>query len=211
MSLLRHATTAVLWLGTTWSGACSRVPEEPNPVVKEMRPTPGNTLPEPGKEPGKSPSAGAAGATTVIPAAAANCPDDPTPSVIGTLFGHGEASFVTPDGTTHTFKMEIAKHPKAHSRGLMYRTSLADDAGMVFDFPQAHQASFWMHNTCIPLDMVFVSEDNLVIGVVTAPPLNDSPRGVNGLSKYVVELAAGQAKKRGIGIGTRFVPPPGSP
>lgn len=138
------------------------------------------------------------------------CPTDPDPGANSKLYGHGKASFVTADGKTHTFNMEIAATPEAQERGLMYRTALAEDAGMVFDFPAVHHASFWMHNTCIPLDMVFVSEDKLVIGVVTAPPLNDESRSVPGLSKYVVELAAGVAKKVGIGIGARFVPPTGS-
>jgi uncharacterized membrane protein (UPF0127 family) len=64
-----------------------------------------------------------------------------------------------------------------------------------------------MKNTCIPLDMVFVDESNRVIGVVTAPPLNEDPRQVPGFSKYVVELAAGVAKRTGIALGTTFVPP----
>jgi len=135
---------------------------------------------------------------------------DPNPSANSKLYGHGTASFITPDGKTHSFNVEIAKSDEAQERGLMYRTSLAEDAGMVFDFANVHHATFWMHNTCIALDMVFVSEDKLVIGVVTAPPLNDEGRSVPGLSKYVVELAAGVAKKRGIAIGTKFVPPPGS-
>lgn len=178
-----------------FSLACSRVPEEPNPVVKEMRPMPGRTGPDVSTAP----------APTSDPVAA--CPKDPEPSQNDKLYDHGEAKFVTPDGTEHKFKVEIARTEAAQQRGLMYRTSLADDAGMVFPFDVPHHATFWMHNTCIALDMVFVSEDNLVIGVVTAPPLNDASREVSGLSKYVVELAAGVAKKRGIAMGTRFVAP----
>lgn len=182
------------------SVACSRAPEEPSPIVKEPRSaaTPTGTTPP-------------APTTVVIPEEPKKtCPKDPSPEQNAKLYGHGTASFVTPDGKTHEFKMEIAKTPESQERGLMYRTELAEDAGMVFDFPAVHHATFWMHNTCIPLDMVFVSEDKLVIGVVTAPPLNDDGRSVPGLSKYVVELAAGVAKKKGIAIGTRFVPPAGS-
>lgn len=171
-------------------GACSRV-EEPTPIVRPSSDKVVATTPLPPAPPAPKP-----------------CPVDPEPSMNNKLYGHGKGSFVTPDGTTHTFDMEIAKTPEAQERGLMYRTALAEDAGMVFDFDNVHHATFWMHNTCIPLDMVFVSEDKLVIGVVTAPPLNDDPRSVPGLSKYVVELAAGVAKKRGIAIGTRFIPPP---
>jgi uncharacterized membrane protein (UPF0127 family) len=179
--------------------ACSRVPDEPNPVVKEMRPMPGKTSVE---------MAPPAPLTTTLPQPAAQCPADPNPGEIATLYGHGDLSFITPDGKDHKFKVEIAATEEAQTRGLMYRTSLAEDAGMIFVFKDPHPATFWMHNTCIPLDMVFVSEDKLVIGVVTAPPLNDTGRSVPGLSKYVVELAAGVAKKRGIAIGTKLVTPP---
>jgi uncharacterized membrane protein (UPF0127 family) len=184
---------AILLVGLA---ACSRVPDEPNPVVKEMRPMPGKTSVE----------AAPAPQTTTIPEA--KCPADPNPGELATLYGHGDLSFITPDGKDHKFKVEIAATDDAQTRGLMYRTSLAEDAGMIFPFKDPHPATFWMHNTCIPLDMVFVSEDKLVIGVVTAPPLNDASRSVPGVSKYVVELAAGVAKKNGIAIGTKLVPPP---
>jgi uncharacterized protein len=177
--------------GIALLAGCSRVPEEPNPVVKEMRPMPGTMTAAKGPAPTNA------------------CPTDPEPSKnTGTFYGHGRAAFVTPAGTRHEFAMEIAASPDAQERGLMYRTSLAEDAGMVFVFPVPHHAVFWMRNTCIPLDMVFVNEENRVIGVVTAPPLDESPREVPGFSKYVVELAAGVAQKRGIAIGTIFVPPP---
>lgn len=200
-SRLRVASAAFAVFAGLAVAACSRVPEEPNPVVKEMRPMPGKAIEASPPPPAPGPG------TTSMAAPSPQCPPDPNPSLNDTLYGRGEASFVTPDAKTHTFAVEIARTEKAQARGLMYRTSLAEDAGMVFEFAYPHQASFWMRNTCIPLDMVFVSEDALVIGVVTAPPLNEASRGVPGLSKWVVELAAGVAKKRGIGIGTRFVPP----
>lgn len=136
-----------------------------------------------------------------------DCPIDPDPSRAATLYGHGLARFVTPDTNVHDFKVEIASSEAAHERGLMYRTALADDAGMVFVFPEPHHAIFWMKNTCLPLDMIFVGEDDKVIGVLTAPRLNQEAREVPGFSRYVVELAAGRARALGIGLGTRFVPP----
>jgi len=198
----RFFLPALLTVMALFGVACSRAPEEPTPIVKEPRSAATATAPPP------------APTTTVIPEAAPvvqkTCPADPTPGANATLYGHGTASFITPDDKSHVFKVEIAKTEAAQERGLMYRKELAEDAGMVFEFPAVHHATFWMHNTCIPLDMVFVSEDKLVIGVVTAPPLNDEGRSVPGLSKYVVELAAGVAQKNGIAIGTRFVPPAGS-
>jgi len=141
------------------------------------------------------------------PAATPKCPADPAPQLNGTLYGHGKAAFVTPDGARHELDVELADSDDAQERGLMYRTSIADTAGMVFTFATPHHAVFWMKNTCIPLDMVFVDESNRVIGVVTAPPLNEEPREVPGFSKYVVELGAGVAQKNGIALGTTFVPP----
>ncbi|MFI5299470.1 MAG: DUF192 domain-containing protein [Polyangiales bacterium] len=139
-----------------------------------------------------------------------DCPRDPDPSIGARLYDRGVARFLTPDGTAHELSVEIARSDAAHERGLMYRTSLADDFGMVFVFADPHHAVFWMKNTCVPLDMIFVGEDDKVIGVVTAPRLNVEPREVPGFSRYVVEVAAGRARALGIGLGTRFVPPPRS-
>jgi uncharacterized protein len=158
-------------------------------VSKEMRPVPSAT------------------SKTTATQAAVDCPADPSPDQIASLYGHGRASFVTPDGVKHDFDVEIAASDAAQERGLMYRTSLSPNAGMVFVFGEPHHATFWMKNTCIALDMVFVGENDKVIGVVTAPPLTTDQRQVPGFSKYVVELAAGVAQKRGIAIGTTFIPP----
>lgn len=190
------ASLAALCLGAS----CSRTPEEPSPIVRD--PSKSVVPPNAALTQGKGP------ADPAIPPPAAHCPADPSPGEIATLYGKGKASFQTPDGATHTFDVEIARTEQAQARGLMYRTSLAESAGMVFAFAESHHARFWMKNTCIPLDIVFVGEDNRVLGVVTARPLDESGVEVSGFSKWVVELAAGVAKKRGIGMGTTFVPPP---
>ncbi|GAC1354436.1 MAG: hypothetical protein NVSMB47_07750 [Polyangiales bacterium] len=190
---MRLAFVALLLLA-----ACSRVPEEPGPVLKEMRPMPGNSDPAPPPKPPSTPQK--------VPITG-GCPKDPAPGENATLYGHGRVAFVNADGKRHDFTVEIAASEAAQERGLMFRTSLADDAAMVFTFADPHHAVFWMKNTCIALDMVFVSDTDTVIGVVTAPPLDESPREVPGFSKYVVELAAGVADKRGIAIGSKFVPP----
>ena len=158
------------------------------------------------KEMQKAPS-DTAKATPPTPTPHVECPVDPAPQQIATLYGHARASFVTPDGTKHDFDVEIAATDAAQERGLMYRMSLAPTAGMVFVFSEPHHATFWMKNTCIALDMVFVGENDKVIGVVTAVPLTTEQRQVPGYSKYVVELAAGVAQQRGIAIGTTFIPP----
>jgi uncharacterized membrane protein (UPF0127 family) len=174
---------------------CSRTPEEPTPLPNEIKSVTANAN-DPTAPPVATP-----------PPPASKCPADPAPQLNKTLYGHGRATFITPDGVHHEFDVEIAESDDAQERGLMFRTGLDETAGMVFAFKIAHQAVFWMKNTCIPLDMVFVDESNRVIGVVTAPPLNEEPRQVPGFSKFVVELAAGVAKKTGIALGTTFVPP----
>lgn len=192
MLALRWRLAAVLLLA-----ACSRTPEEPSPIVRDPTHKPASAAVAPGPK-----------AEPTIPPPAKDCPADPDPSQIGTLYGKGKGSFQTPDGATHTFDLEIARTETAQARGLMYRTHLAETAGMVFVFAEPHHARFWMRNTCIPLDIVFIGEDLKVLGVVLARPLDESGVEVSGFSKYVVELAAGVAKKRGIAMGTTFVPPP---
>jgi uncharacterized membrane protein (UPF0127 family) len=100
--------------------------------------------------------------------------------------------------------VEIAADDASRTRGLMFRTSLAKDHGMLFVFPDTDQRSFWMHNTLIPLDMIFLDETRTVVGVVAnAAPQTDTPRGVAKPSRYVVEVGGGEAAAHGVGPGIR--------
>lgn len=81
---------------------------------------------------------------------------------------------------------------------------------MLFVFPREEQQSFWMKNTLIPLDMVFIRADRTILGVVVeAEPQTLSPRSVPGRSQYVLELRGGTAPRRGIEAGqtVRFLAP----
>lgn len=103
-----------------------------------------------------------------------------------------------------TVRVEVANTDPTRQRGLMYRREMAEDAGMIFLFDESEQLSFWMHNTYLPLDMIFIREDMSVLGVVeNAEPQTDDPREVPGMSKYVLEVNAGYARRHGIGPGTR--------
>ena len=103
-------------------------------------------------------------------------------------------------------KVEIAADEASRARGLMFRRSLPADHGMLFFFPQSEILSFWMHNTLIALDMIFLDETRTVVGVVAnAAPQTDSPRGVGKPSRYVVEVAGGEAAAHAVGPGTRAV------
>lgn len=109
-----------------------------------------------------------------------------------------------------TFQVEVADAPEERMRGLMFRERMADGEGMVFLFPRAEQQSFWMHNTLIPLDMIFIRADRTILGIVeSATPRTDTPRSVPGESQFVLELQGGVAAQKGIkpGQSVKFYAP----
>ena len=78
-----------------------------------------------------------------------------------------------------TVVVEVARTPAELQRGLMYRERLDPGRGMLFLFPRPERLTFWMHNTYVPLDMIFIGSDHRVVGVVeNATPLTDDPRAV---------------------------------
>ena len=102
-----------------------------------------------------------------------------------------------------TVEVEVARTPAQTQRGLMFRRELAPDRGMLFLFARERQQSFWMRNTLIPLDMIFITSELRVLGVVeNAEPETEDPREVPGLSQFVLEVNAGFARAHGIGPGT---------
>lgn len=112
------------------------------------------------------------------------------------------------------FRVELATTPSERARGLMYREHLNADDGMLFLFDRMQQQSFWMKNTLIPLDMIFIDERGAIVGIVeNAEPLSTTSRSVRAPSKYVLELNGGTCRKLGIQVGalTRFVDVPGHP
>ena len=100
-------------------------------------------------------------------------------------------------------ELEVAATAAERARGLMYRRRLAADAGMLFLFPDAQLRTFWMRDTYLSLDILFIGPQRRVVGlVVAAEPLSEAPRGVGVPSKYVIEVTAGFAAAHGIGVGT---------
>ena len=100
-------------------------------------------------------------------------------------------------------KVEVAADDASRTRGLMFRRSLDPDRGMIFLFPSSEEHSFWMHNTLIALDMIFLDETRAVVGVVpSASPQTDTLRTVGKPSRYVVEVGAGEAAAHAVGPGT---------
>jgi len=113
-------------------------------------------------------------------------------------------------GGERTFQVEVVRDAFQTMRGLMCRASMQTGWGMLFVMRARRPQSFWMKNTLIPLDMVFVDDDWSVVGVVRAEPLHLTGHGVAAPSRYVVELNAGEASAAGITKGTRMRFVPGS-
>lgn len=105
--------------------------------------------------------------------------------------------------TVVTVEVEVANDELARERGLMYRKSMPADRGMLFIFPEALPRSFWMKNTYLPLDMIFINGAHQVVGVVHhAEPLTMTPRSVPTPAQYVLEVNAGFAKRFGVDADT---------
>jgi hypothetical protein len=101
-------------------------------------------------------------------------------------------------------EVEVVRTQQAIRRGLMYRTHLGENAGMLFLFRREKIQSFWMKNTLIPLDMIFIRADMTVAGVVeNAEPRTLTGRSVPTPSQYVLEVNGGWSAKRGVGAGDR--------
>lgn len=128
--------------------------------------------------------------------------------VLGLLIGCRSATslptvtirLASPQGVvSEPFTMEVASTQETRTRGLMFRNSLAAHEGMLFLFPQQQRLSFWMRNTLIPLDMVFVASDWTVAGFLeNVAPLTETPRYIDTPSQYVLEFKAGTVQRLGI-------------
>ena len=103
-----------------------------------------------------------------------------------------------------TVSVEIANTPATREQGLMYRTDLGADAGMLFLFPHDEDLRFWMKNTPLPLDMVFIDASRAIVGIVAdTRPFSTQGLGVGKPSRYVLEVHAGFCAKHGIAAGDK--------
>ncbi len=107
-------------------------------------------------------------------------------------------------GAAHAFRVELAQTDAERGRGLMFRRSLAPDAGMLFDFGRDMPVSMWMKNTYIPLDMLFITSDGRIRRIEhEAAPESLTIRSSGGPVRAVLELAGGTARRLGIRPGDR--------
>jgi uncharacterized membrane protein (UPF0127 family) len=109
---------------------------------------------------------------------------------------------------THVFGVEMAVTPEEQAKGLMFRRELPDRQGMLFDFKREQPTSFWMKNTYIPLDMIFIRADGRILNIAeNTVPLSEALVSSAGPVRAVLEVIAGTTKKLGIAAGDRVVHP----
>ena len=116
----------------------------------------------------------------------------------------GPKAILESGGKSHVVQVELADTPEKRERGMMFRKELADGKGMLFIFDEEGEHSFWMKDTLIPLDLIFVDSAGRVTGVVArARPLTLEPR-MGGTSRMVLEVPGGWAAEHGVRVGDRM-------
>ncbi len=112
----------------------------------------------------------------------------------------------SPDGTPKArFEVEIASTPRAITQGLMYRESMGPNQGMLFDPEGLSDTGFWMKNTYIPLDIIFIDDNNLVMNIARdTKPFSTDLISAGGIYRHVLEINAGQSEKQNLLIGDKI-------
>jgi uncharacterized membrane protein (UPF0127 family) len=108
----------------------------------------------------------------------------------------------TKEGKEIAMRVEIADTPTKRALGLQYRRDLDDNQGMLFLFPSEEIQSFWMKNTPIALDMIFIGSNRKIVGIVQqAVPFSTTPLSVSTPSRFVLEIKGGLSRRKGIEVG----------
>ena len=215
MSRLAALAPAPLLLALAASlGGSGCDPRAPEPSVTQDAPSPDKSQTEPAKRPPAAstsplwppqrsiqPTPAPPHRTVTRPVPAAGCPDDPGPVpelVKKRIEIRGAASGVL------TVDAEIAQEDEHRQRGLMYRKALDENAGMLFIFEVERELTFWMRNTCLPLDMMFIAADGTIVGIEeNTPTLTDETFSPGCNAKYVLEVNAGWTRKNGVKAGMK--------
>jgi uncharacterized membrane protein (UPF0127 family) len=117
--------------------------------------------------------------------------------------GQATIEIVSKSGV-HAFAVELATNDAERERGLMYRKELPEGRGMLFDFHEDRPVVFWMHNTYIPLDMIFIRGDGSIARIAeNTEPMSDRLIPSGAPVRAVLEVIAGTARKLGIAAGDR--------
>jgi len=114
------------------------------------------------------------------------------------------ADRVTIDANGHRILAEVADTPDARDRGLMFRTAMPADHGMLFVYPNDARHCMWMRNTYVPLSVAFLDEHGRVINTDEMVPRTDTSHCAAGPARFVLEMPAGWFLQHGVGGGTRL-------
>ena len=117
---------------------------------------------------------------------------------------------VTHGGKRHEFRVEVARSREEQGKGLMFRTAMGADEGMIFPENPPRVPSFWMRNTVIPLDIIYIGLDGRILNIAAnAVPYDETPLTAAGPSSGVLELNGGRAAQLGIKPGDKvtWTPP----
>ena len=111
---------------------------------------------------------------------------------------------ITTLGRTHAFRVEVARTPQEQAKGLMFRTEMGPDEGMIFPYDQPRVLSFWMRNTVISLDLVFIDEQHRIINIAeNAVPYSEASILSAAPGVAVLELNGGRTRALGIVAGNK--------
>jgi uncharacterized membrane protein (UPF0127 family) len=141
---------------------------------------------------------------TAAPPSASHSTDPGAKDYVGPALPKAKVVLHDSFGGAHLTEVEVAATEDARTRGLMWRTELAEGKGMLFAFRDVSVKNFWMKNTLIALDMAFISADGTVVGIVSnAEPRTLTSRSVAAPSKYVLEVPGGWMDKIGVSPGSK--------
>lgn len=103
----------------------------------------------------------------------------------------------------HQFRVQVAATPAQQEKGLMFATSLPDDGGMIFPYQPPQAASFWMKNTLIPLDIIFIGVGGKIVRITEAKALDETPLPSGAPVIGVLEIRGGRSAELGIKEGDK--------
>lgn len=120
----------------------------------------------------------------------------------------GGLAIETQGGNRYVFEVELALTPEQQQKGLMFRESLPPNGGMLFVFPQAREASFWMKNTPLSLDIIFIRDDGTIANIAErTEPFSEKSIPSDGIVRGVLEVNGGTTAQLSIAAGDRVVFP----
>jgi uncharacterized membrane protein (UPF0127 family) len=127
-----------------------------------------------------------------------------TALVLGVTAATAESLVIHTGSSAYKVEVEVVATPETRAQGLMFREALAPNAGMLFIYPGEQPVSFWMKNTLIPLDMLFLKADGSIVHIAhSAVPHDETPIDSGAAVKAVLEVKGGTAQALGIKEGDR--------